>query len=314
MNKKQIPIFFAVDDNYIPCLAVTIRSLIANSSKRYEYQIKIMYTNIRGRNQKIIKKMETDNVKIQFVNVSKRINKVKQQLYTRDYFSAATYYRLFIPELYPQYNKVLYLDCDITILSDIADLYNVEMEDNLIAAAPDGVMQDIQIFRDYAEKIVGVHTYRHYINAGVVVMNLEEMRKFKFQEKFLYLLETTKFRVAQDQDYLNRLCKGRIKIIPDTWNRMPIRGDKVSRRRLHLIHYNMAHKPWHFDDVLYQEYFWKYAKETNFYDKLLKTRDTYPDNKKKTDALVIENLMELAKKESDCVGDDRKKRRKWRIR
>ena len=44
------------------------------------------------------------------------------------------------------------------------------------------------------------------------------------------------------------------------------------------------------------------------------TNTNKPDNKKKTDALVIENLMELAKKESDCVGDDRKKRRKWRIR
>ena len=83
-------------------------------------------------------------------------------------------------------------------------------------------------------------------------------------------------------------------------------------RLLKLIHYNMANKPWHFDDVLYQEYFWKYAKETPFYKDLLKTKDNYPEDKKKKDALVIENLTELAKKESSCIGDDRKNNKRWR--
>lgn len=313
MNKKQIPIFFAVDDNYVPCLAVALQSLIDNSSKNYYYHIRVLYTNIKWKNQKIIKKMQQENIRIDFVNVSKQINKVKQQLYTRDYFSAATYFRLFIPELYPQYNKVLYLDCDIVVLDDIADLYNIDLEDNLIAAAPDGVINDLEPFREYAEKVVGVSNYKHYFNAGVIVMNLEEMRKFKFMDKFLYSLETIKFRVAQDQDYLNRLCKGRVKIISDVWNRMPLRGDKILRKRLKLIHYNMANKPWHFDDVLYQEFFWKYAEETVFYDKLLKTRDTYPEEKKKKDALVIENLTALAEKETSCVGDDRRKVKRRKI-
>lgn len=313
MNKKQIPIFFAVDDNYVPCLAVALQSLIDNSSKNYYYHIRVLYTNIKWKNQKIIKKMQQENIRIDFVNVSKQINKVKQQLYTRDYFSAATYFRLFIPELYPQYNKVLYLDCDIVVLDDIADLYNIDLEDNLIAAAPDGVINDLEPFREYAEKVVGVSSYKHYFNAGVIVMNLEEMRKFKFMDKFLYSLETIKFRVAQDQDYLNRLCKGRVKIISDVWNRMPLRGDKILRKRLKLIHYNMANKPWHFDDVLYQEFFWKYAEETVFYDKLLKTRDTYPEEKKKKDALVIENLTALAEKETSCVGDDRRKVKRRKI-
>lgn len=313
MNKNRIPIFFAVDDNYIPCLAVALRSLIDNSSRFNDYHIRVLYTNIRLKNQKIIKKMEQENIKIEFVNVSKHINKVKQQLYTRDYFSAATYYRLFIPELYPEYKKVIYLDCDITILTDIARLYNIPLGNNLIAAAPDGVINDLEPFREYSETVVGVASYKNYFNAGVIVLNLEKLREFKFQEKFLYSLQTIKFRVAQDQDYLNRLCKGRVKIISDNWNRMPIRGDKVVRKRLKIIHYNMANKPWHFDDVLYQEYFWKYAKKTDFYDKLIKTRNNYPEEKKKKDALVIENLTELAIKETSCVGDDRKtKIRRWK--
>ena len=57
--------------------------------------------------------------------------------------------------------------------------------------------------------------------------NLDEMRKFCFQAKFLYLLETIKFSVAQDQDYLNRLCKGRVRIISNVWDKMPIENKKI---------------------------------------------------------------------------------------
>ena len=90
-------------------------------------------------------------------------------------------------------------------------------------------MQTVQVFQDYVEKVVGVIDYNNYFNAGVLLMNLDELRKYKFQEKFLYLLEKIKFEVAQDQDYLNRLCKGRIKIINSAWNKMPITVGKTEK-------------------------------------------------------------------------------------
>ena len=207
------------------------------------YIIKILETNISEENKKNIKKYSRENVSIEFVNLTQYVEKIKDKLYTRDYYSKTTYFRLFIPELYKEYDKVLYLDCDITVLSDIADLYNTTIGDNLIAAAPDDVIQTIEVFQDYAEKVVGVSDYRNYFNAGVILMNLDELRKFSFQEKFMYLLNMVKFSVAQDQDYLNRLCKGRVLLVPNTWNRMPIGGDTIPRQDLHLIHYNLAFKP-----------------------------------------------------------------------
>ena len=121
-NLEVIPIFFAVDDEYIPFLAVAISSLIENSSKNYYYSIKILYTNIREENKKKISKYETENVKIEFVDLNYYIEEVKDKLYTRDYYSKTTYFRLFIPNLYPQYNKVLYLDSDVVVLGDISKL------------------------------------------------------------------------------------------------------------------------------------------------------------------------------------------------
>lgn len=305
-KQNKIPIFFATDDGYIPFLAVALESLIDNASTENYYLIKVLYTNITEENQNKIKKYERENINIEFVDLNYYINKVKDKLYTRDYYSKTTYFRLFIPELYPQYDKVLYLDSDIVILSDIAELYNIDLEDNLVAAAPDDVIQTIEVFQEYAEKVVGVADYRNYFNAGILVMNLDELRKFNFQEKFLYLLETVKFSVAQDQDYLNRLCKGRTKLISNTWDKMPIGGDSIPREELNLIHYNLTFKPWHFEDILYKEYFWLYAEKTEYIDEILQIKNNYSEEEKFKDMESDKKLRALAQKECDCVGDDRR--------
>ena len=304
---KEIPVFFAVDNGYIPFLSVALRSLIDNTSKENIYAIKILYTNVTEENKIKIKKYETENISIEFVDLNKQLEEIKEKLYTRNYFSNTTYYRLFIPELYPEYDKAVYIDSDTVCLSDIAELYNTDMGDNLIAGIPDGVIQAIDIFKDYVERVVGVADYNNYFNAGVIVMNLKELRDYKFEEKFIYMLEKIKFEVAQDQDNLNRLCKGRVKILDYSWNRMPVMGK--TEGKINLIHYNLGAKPWYFDNVVYQEYFWEYAKKTEFYNEIKELGTKYTDEDKEKDDSNSLKLMELAKKETECVGDDRINRR-----
>ena len=304
---KEIPVFFAVDNGYIPFLGVALKSLIDNTSEKNRYAIKILYTNVTEENKERIKKYEKENISIEFVDLNKQLEEIKEKLYTRNYFSNTTYYRLFIPELYPEYDKAVYIDSDTVCLSDIAELYNTDMGDNLIAGIPDGVIQAIDIFKDYVERVVGVADYNNYFNAGVIVMNLKELRDYKFEEKFIYMLEKIKFEVAQDQDYLNRLCKGRVKILDYSWNRMPVMGK--TEGKINLIHYNLGAKPWYFDNVVYQEYFWEYAKKTEFYNEIKELGTKYTDEDKERDDSNSLKLMELAKKETECVGDDRINRR-----
>lgn len=308
MINSEIPIFFAVDDGYCPFLAVAIQSLIDNCSEEYTYLIKILHTDIRDENKKKIAKYERRNVDIEFVDLNYYIKKVKDKLYTRDYYSKTTYFRLFLPNLYPQYDKALYLDSDIVILDDIAKLYNIDMGDNLVAAAPDDVIQTFPVFQTYVEKVVGVADYRNYFNAGILLMNLHQLRRFKFQEKFLYLLDRIKFSVAQDQDYLNRMCKGRVKLFEKEWNRMPIANAGIKPENVKLVHYNLAFKPWHFEDILYKEFFWMYAQETEYFGVIQSIRENYTEEERFRDRQSQERLMKLAKKEADCVGDDRKSR------
>lgn len=306
-NNNVIPIFMAVDNNYIPFLGVALKSIIDNVSQQNRYEIKVLYTSVTEENKKKIEEYQTENVGIEFVNLSYKLQEIQEKLYTRNYFSNTTYFRLFIPELYPDYDKAVYIDSDTITLVDIAKLYNTEMGDNLIAGIPDGAVQAIPIFQDYVEKVVGVSNYNNYFNAGIIVMNLKALREYKFQEKFLYMLEKIKFEVAQDQDYLNRLCKGRVKLLGFEWNRMPAMGEQEGE--LNIIHYNLGCKPWYFDNVLYQEHFWKYAEKTRFYAQIRGMKKNYTEADKERDDANSSKLIELAQKEADCVGDDRINRR-----
>ena len=306
-NNNVIPIFMAVDNNYIPFLGVALKSIIDNVSQQNRYEIKVLYTSVTEENKKKIEEYQTENVGIEFVNLSYKLQEIQEKLYTRNYFSNTTYFRLFIPELYPEYDKAVYIDSDTITLVDIAKLYNTEMGDNLIAGIPDGAVQAIPIFQDYVEKVVGVSNYNNYFNAGIIVMNLKALREYKFQEKFLYMLEKIKFEVAQDQDYLNRLCKGRVKLLGFEWNRMPAMGEQEGE--LNIIHYNLGCKPWYFDNVLYQEHFWKYAEKTRFYAEIRGMKKNYTEADKERDDANSSKLIELAQKEADCVGDDRINRR-----
>ena len=236
--KEIIPIFFAVDDEYIPFLAVALQSIVEHSTEEYYYVIKILYTNISEENKEKINKYTKENINIEFVDLNYYIEKVKGKLYTRDYFSMTTYFRLFISNLYPQYNKAIYLDSDIVLLTDVANLYNEEIGNNLVGAVPDDIIQQNKVFQEYVEKVVGVASYKNYFNAGMLIMNLDELRKNKFQEKFLYLLENVRYSVVQDQDYLNRICKGRVKLLDMTWNVMPNATKDVNEEDIKLIHYN----------------------------------------------------------------------------
>ena len=307
MEKYQeiIPIFFAVDDKYVPFLAVTLQSLVNNASQENYYVIKVLYTNMSEESKEKISKYTRENVNIEYVDLNYYIEQIKEKLYTRDYFSMTTYFRLFISNLYPQYNKAIYLDCDIVLLKDIAELYNIDIGDNLLGAVPDDIIQKNEVFQEYVEKVVGVASYKTYFNAGMLVMNLDELRKFQFQEKFLYLLENIKFSVVQDQDYLNRICKGRVKLIETAWNLMPTASDDMKEEDIKLIHYNYQYKPWHYNDIRFGKYFWELAKQTEFYDTIHKIKEDFSDEMKYKDREADIALRELAQKESDCVGDDR---------
>ncbi len=298
---KEVPIFFSTDDNYVPYLVVSVRSLIDTSSNKFMYKIYVLNTGLKAENMKLLRDMETNNVKIKFVDISAKVKDIysKLQAQLRDYYSPSIYYRLFIPTLFPQYKKALYLDCDITILEDIANLYNKDLRGNLLGAIVDEVVSTSDILRYYAENSLGVKGDR-YFNSGIILINLEAFRKENIEDKFIYLLNNYNFgTVAPDQDYLNVLCKDRVIYIDKGWDKMPIPDPNFDEKDLKLVHYNMFEKPWKYSNILYEKYFWEVAKRTSYYKYFLEMLNNYSDEQKQKDQKAREALFVYAKNIAD---------------
>ena len=301
-NKPIIPIFFASDDNYVPFLAVTLQSLEQNADTNYRYDIKILNAdNISVENKmKVLAEFEKDDFDIEFVDVTPFIETMSSKLHTRDYYSKSTYYRLLIPNMYPNYDKALYLDCDIAINNSISELYNIDIGENYVGAIPDqSVLYMSDEFKDYVENRVGVEKFNQYFNAGILVMNLKKLREINFEDKFIQLLTSVKFDVAQDQDYLNAICKGHVKFIDETWNSMPIPVDINRPQRPALVHYNLSFKPWHIDDLIYEEFFWNYARKTSYIETILNIKKSYSKQMQENTERVTKNLILNAKNQAE---------------
>ena len=290
--KPMIPIFFAVDDNYAPYLAVSMRSLIDNASPDYQYNIYILIDKLNEFNTTVLCNMATDNVSVETINVTKKLDALGDMLHLRDYYTKTTYYRFYIPALFPQYERGLYLDCDIVVKGDISQLYNVPLGDNILAAAPEEVMLMVDVFGTYVEAVLEVPR-NEYFSAGILVMNLEKMRRVALEEQFVDLLGRRTFRVTQDQDYLNVLCRGDFLMLDSGWNKTACYDAPVDTP-VNIIHYKINWKPWHYKGVRFEEDFWYYAEMTPYADMLYAMRDSYSAAQSANDQLQYENLVAQA--------------------
>lgn len=292
MRKKVIPIYFASDKNYVPYLTVAVKSLVKFASDKNIYKIFILTNNLQESDITEIRSMERNNVMIQLVDVNFKINSIKDKVQLRDYYSVSIYFRLFIPTMFPEFNKAIYLDADIVLNRDIADMFNENIGDNYLGAILDEVVYSNEKFIYYIKGLYDL-TEKQYFNSGALVMNLKKFRDNDIENDFYRWLNSNSSPVAPDQDYLNTTCRNKVKYLDAGWNKMPL-GQKLEDSKLYLIHYNMFMKPWKYANGMFDSYFWEVAKTTTFYDKLLTQRNSYTEQQRANDALAAENLLKLA--------------------
>ncbi len=288
-TEQRVNLFFACDDNYIPFLAVTLNSIVKKISPSEFYRAIVLHANnICASNQvRIISSFTRPNFEIKFHDITNEVEDFASKLHTRDYYSKATYYRLFIPNLYPNIDKALYLDCDIVLLDDVAKLFHTDLGDNLVGATHDGAVETVKPFQDYVVNTIGVDRQEDYFNAGVLLMNTKKMREINFENKFCSLLSQVVFDVAQDQDYLNAICRNKVKRLDYAWDVMPFENLRLDVSEIKLIHYNLSFKPWHRSGVLYEDIFWDLAQDVDYYEEILNIKRNYP-----------QELIELAEKQT----------------
>lgn len=292
-KKAEIPIFFACDEGFVKYTMVSMKSIMENADRSRKYHIYILHMGITEATQAKVLAMADEEFAIDFVDVTDKMRSIADNLPIRDYYSNTTYFRLFIPDMFPQYRKALYIDSDTIVVGNIAELYDHKLGKLYAGVCPDRVVAQTDILGDYVEKVLGVKRAR-YFNAGVMLMNCSQFRENHLLDEFLEMLHIYLFVVAQDQDYLNLICKNQVLYMEPKWNAQVFGELACPEEEVGLFHFNMAAKPWHYEDCRLAEYFWKYAKMTADYDAIKEGLANYTDEQRRNDSVSGEKLIQLA--------------------
>lgn len=292
-KKAEIPIFFACDEGFVKYTMVSMKSIMENADRSRKYHIYILHMGITEATQTKVLAMADEEFAIDFVDVTDKMRSIADKLPIRDYYSNTTYFRLFIPDMFPQYRKALYIDSDTIVVGNIAELYDHKLGKLYAGVCPDRVVAQTDILGDYVEKVLGVKRAR-YFNAGVMLMNCSQFRENHLLDEFLEMLHIYLFVVAQDQDYLNLICKNQVLYMEPKWNAQVFGELACPEEEVGLFHFNMAAKPWHYEDCRLAEYFWKYAKMTADYDAIKEGLANYTDEQRRNDSVSGEKLIRLA--------------------
>lgn len=273
---NTIPIAFAFDNNLILPACICMSSLLMNAKEDTFYDIFILHSaDIK------LNKTELDriagyykNCRIQYLQVD---NTFDNAFEIRG-ITAATYYRLLIPELITQYDKIIYADVDIIFRMDLSSLYNMDLGDNYIAATLELGMNFTEEGKRYISSMKEL-SLGEYIQAGFILMNSKILREENVSLKFKSW-SNRKLRF-QDQDILNIVCKGHILYLSLEYNMtdysyfFAIRKPELINGVFHReiinnaiktgnIHYN-GHKPWKKYSVNF-DIWWEYYRKSPFFD------------------------------------------------
>lgn len=264
----RIPIVLASDKNYAPQMYITMLSAIKNKDKNTYYDFYCLIPKPFSKNvQKKFYRLKTDKINIKFICMKNEFTDCKVTL---NHVATPTYYRLKIAELLPQYEKAIYLDVDTIVLGDLTELYNTDLKDNYIA----GVHSATAEMNYKHEKIQDM---TKYINAGVVLFNISQIKKDNMTKKLLSLIGEN-YPLA-DQDIINVAFNGKIKLVDFKYNIMTYYKDLMNnpetKKRFEeiygkenfenalknpvIIHYLSNRKPWAHKDIFLDEHWHKYA-------------------------------------------------------
>lgn len=271
------PIVISFDDNYAISGAALINSIIRNAVPEKNYDIVILENKVSTLNKQRLRNLVVghNNISLRFfdVNAFSELNEV----HTRAHFSASTYARLFIPQLFKNYQKVVFIDSDTVVRTDLASLLDLDIGTNLVAAVKDIVMEGFVKFgamsesedgimpaEAYLKTVLGMTNPDAYFQAGIIVFNIEQMVK---EDTFAELMKTLKAKKYWflDQDIMNKVFYERVHFLPLEWNVYHGNGNTddffpnlkfstymrflEARMNPKMIHFAGENKPWNTSKV-----------------------------------------------------------------
>lgn len=262
----MIDIVFITDNNYVFPTKIAIKSLIKNRDINNNYRINIIGVDLTQENIDILNSLTTNNLEI---NIIQETNKYKDIGLDHLYVSKAALFKFQIPNIFPDLDKILYLDGDILIEKDLSELFNINLEDKYAGVVKDYMAQDIL---NYHLDI----NLKNYFNSGVMLLNLKQMRKYDMANKLLIYKKNNNLKRCMDQDTLNACFLDNVIYLSPKYNLMLSNlnydNDDIAKfydittkeyfnilNKPTIIHLTNKKKPWNSLTAIKSREFWSYA-------------------------------------------------------
>ena len=286
---QKIAVAYGLDNKYTYPTLVSMISVLENSSRYtfYTFYLLVEKNIFKQENKDKLMHLE-DKYERCKINILELTNENLKYARTNRYPMAA-YYRLLLPDLITDFNRVIYLDGDTLVFTDLTEMFNLEMNNNIMLGFVDNSFQKAEEF--------GIKTYK-YVTSGVLLINLKKLRKYNYTAKFFDFIEDNKDKLTQeDQTVINIVLHGKIDLLPPKygmWNfvkredliKHNCYGNINSNIKAYdekevfkawklpaIIHYVRA-KPWKrknsFTHREFHEKWWDYAKKSDEFNEILK--------------------------------------------
>lgn len=222
--RSRIPVMFSATGSWGLPLGVAIHTLCLHASSGRFYDIHIVHD---GMDARIIQ--ELNQVAAPFPQVSLSFLQLPEEFRllfqngNKDRYSPLAYARLMAGSLFPQYGRIVYLDADVLLAGDVAELYFSDLRGASVAAAGDGLAlwsiekgtmhPHLEYMGNYLSSPLS------YCNSGVLVLDLDQMRRRNLEHRLLQQLRNRPEPFPYpDQDILNIALHGDMTTLPPEWN------------------------------------------------------------------------------------------------
>jgi lipopolysaccharide biosynthesis glycosyltransferase len=205
---NYIHISLCPDNNFTKLAYVTMISILSTKSiNTYVCFYLIIPKNYENKNIIFLETLHEDYIyfNITFIKMDDRYDKA----YTDSRITQQAYYRFSLGELLPNLNKIIYFDTDIIVYKDLYNFYNLNFNGKMILGYP-----------TYGNGVAQRKGY-HRINTGVLLLNLCEIRKKKFEKDVIKIIEKKRKLSYHDQTLLNDYFKQYLGIFPPEYHARP---------------------------------------------------------------------------------------------
>lgn len=276
-QKQRINVATSLNSKYMRYTYVMLTSLFENRCVQEDIHIYLLQKDLTDYDKEKLKNLvESYGGKLHLIQIDNDL--FPKSCPVSDGWSLETYFRLALLDVLPQdVDKLLYLDVDIIINKSLSELYNTDFEGNMVCACPDTMQW---VFPDSRNKIFEKQIEKGftYFNAGVMLLNIKELRGKYGLKDYLNIAEKLEYRLeAPDQDLLNYIHWNEIKFIDSNKFNLfallaynhGINYEDV-KQEVMIVHYP-GPKLWSGKTVHFniEQLWWDYAKKIPFYSEFM---------------------------------------------